>query len=316
MSLTRRDFVGQSAAGIGIAATGLASLVEATGFNATQVEAGAAATSAADTAKTFEISLAEWSVNKSLFAKKMDHLDFPKFAKETCGIDAVEYVNQFFMDKAKDAKYLAELNKRCSDLGVRQVLIMCDDEGYLGDPDNAKRTKAVENHYKWADAAKTLGCHSIRVNAYSLGTPEEQHKLAVDGLSRLLAYAVKLDLNVIVENHGKLSSNGKWLTGVMKEINSPRIGTLPDFGNFYEYDRYLGVEEMMPFAKGVSAKSYDFDAAGNETKLDYPRLMKIVLAAGYHGRVGIEYEGERMSELDGVMATKKLLLKIRDGLPK
>lgn len=264
----------------------------------------------------FKISLAEWSINKSLFANKLTNLDFPKFAKESCGIDAVEYVNQFFKDKANDAAYLAELNKRCGDLGVRQVLIMCDDEGYLGDPDDAKRTKAVENHHKWADAAKTLGCHSIRVNAYSVGTPEEQHKLAVDGLSRLTEYAAKLGINVIVENHGKLSSNGKWLSGVMKAVNHPRCGTLPDFGNFYDYDRYQGVEDMMPYAKGVSAKSYDFDAEGNETKVDYRRMMNIVLRAGYHGYVGIEYEGERLSEIDGIMGTKRLLEKIRAELPK
>src|SRR5207249_1727189 len=161
--------------------------------------------------------------------------------------------------------------------------------------------------------AKFLGCHSIRVNAQSKGTPEEQMDRAADGLRKLTEFGAKHEINVIVENHGGLSSNGKWLVGVMKKVDHPRCGTLPDFGNFYDYDRYEGVKDMMPFAKGVSAKSYDFDEQGNETKIDYPRMMKIVLAAGYHGRVGIEYEGKRLSEPHGIKATKKLLERIRDG---
>jgi sugar phosphate isomerase/epimerase len=264
----------------------------------------------------FKISLAEWSIHRTLFAKdaKMTNLDFPAYAKRECGIDAVEYVNQFWMDKAKDEKYLAELKKRCSDEGVTSVLIMCDSEGFLGDPDEAKRNKAVENHHKWADAAKYLGCHSIRVNAHSAGSREEQAKLAADGLRQLSEYAAPLKINVIVENHGGLSSDGGWLSGVIKSVGLPNCGTLPDFGNFnlgngQEYDRYKGTEELMPYAKGVSAKSYAFDAQGNETKIDYPRIMKIVVAAGYHGRVGIEFEGEG-DEKAGILATKKLLERI------
>jgi L-ribulose-5-phosphate 3-epimerase len=267
----------------------------------------------------FTISLAQWSFHKALFAKKMDHLDFAKVAKTECGIDAVEYVNQFFKDKAKDEKYLADMKKRADDLGVQSLLIMCDGEGHLGDPDEGLRKKAVENHYKWVDAAKFLGCHSIRVNAHSEGTYEEQQKYAADGLRQLTEFADKQGLNVIVENHGGLSSNGKWLVGVMKLVDHRRCGTLPDFGNFRitkseEYDRYQGVEEMMPFAKGVSAKSHDFNEQGDEVHTDYRRMMKIVLKAGYHGRVGIEYEGEKLPEKEGVLATKKLLEKVRDEL--
>ena len=181
----------------------------------------------------------------------------------------------------------------------------------MGDPDDAKRVKAVENHYPWVEAAKYLGCHSIRVNAYSKGTPEEQAKLATDGLRRLSEYAMPIGLNIIVENHGGLSSNGKWLMGVIKGVNLANCGTLPDFGNFQDYDRYLAVEEMMPAAKGVSAKSHDFDPQGNETKTDYRRMMKIVLAAGYHGYVGVEYEGSKLTEPEGIRATKKLLEQVR-----
>ena len=260
----------------------------------------------------FKISLAEWSLNKTLFGGKLDNLDFAKTAKEDYGIDAIEFVNQFFKDKAKDEKYLAELKKRADDLGVKMLLIMIDDEGALGDKDDAKRTKAVENHYKWVDAAKFLGCHSIRVNAQSTSDFEEAKKLAADGLRRLSEFAAKSQLNVIVENHGGLSSNGKWLSETIKSVGLKNCGTLPDFGNFDDYDRYQGIAEMMPFAKAVSAKSHDFDSQGNETQTDYFKMMKIVLDAGYHGYCGIEYEGSKLSEPEGIKATKKLLERIRE----
>jgi len=267
-------------------------------------------------AQKFKISLAEWSLHKALFEKKMDNLDFARVAREEYGCEGLEYVNQFWKDKATDQTYLKELKKRSSDYGLTNVLIMCDGEGELGNPDEATRKQAVENHYKWVDAAKFLGCHSIRVNAYSTGTWEQQRDLAADGLARLTEYGSKMKINIIVENHGGLSSNGKWLTEVMKKVGNKRCGTLPDFGNFrlgnnQEYDRYLGVTEMMPFAKGVSAKSHDFDDKGDETHTDYYRMMKIVGDAGYTGFVGIEYEGSKLSEADGIKATKKLLEKIR-----
>ncbi len=255
----------------------------------------------------FKISLAEWSLNKTLFSGKMTNLDFAPQAAASYGIHAVEYVNQFFKDKAKDRKYLGQMKTRALDQGVRNVLIMIDGEGFLGDPDSKKRTKAVENHYPWVEAAKYLGCHSIRVNAHSKGSPQQQAKLAADGLRRVAEFGASADINVIVENHGGLSSNGKWLSGVIKAVNLPNCGTLPDFGNFDDYDPYLGVEELMPFAKGVSAKSYDFDAEGNDTRIDYARMMKIVLDAGYDGYIGIEYEGRNLPEPEGIRATKKLL---------
>lgn len=263
----------------------------------------------------FEISLAQWSWHKRLFGEaesKLDHLDFITEA-HALGIETVEYVNIFFMDKGEDKKYLAEMKKRADDLGIRSVLIMCDDEGSLGDPNAKQRVQAVENHHKWVHAAKYLGCHSIRVNAYSEGSYDEQLKLAADGLRRLSEYAVGHGMNVLVENHGGLSSDGKWLTSVIKKVDLSNCGTLPDFGNFPpETDPYEAVEMLMPYAKSVSAKSYDFDENGDETRIDYRRMMKIVLDAGYHGFVGIEYEGERISETEGIIATKKLLETIRE----
>ena len=269
----------------------------------------------------FDISLAEWSLNKALFGKKIDHLDFPQVARQNYDINAIELVNQFMMTKAKDQSYLAEFKKRADGEGVKILLIMCDGEGSLGDPDPKKRLQAVVNHHKWAEAAKFFGCHSIRVNADTKGegSYEEQQERAADGLRSLSVYCSRLGLNCIVENHGRLSSNGAWLAGVMRMVNLPNCGTLPDFGNFSLgdgkwYDRYQGVTEMMPFAKAVSAKANDFDAQGNCVETDYLRMMKIVLAAGYHGHLGIEYEGEKLSEPDGIRATKRLLEKVREEL--
>ena len=267
----------------------------------------------------FKISLAQWSLHRSIRNGEIDNLDFARIAKQEFGINAIEYVNQFFADKAKDKNYLQEMKKRTDDEGVLNLLIMCDGEGHLGDPDEAKRTQAVENHYKWIESAKFLGCHSIRVNAHSEGSFEEQIKLAADGLRRLTEFGAKYDINVIVENHGGFSSNGKWLVGVMKMVDHPRCGTLPDFGNFRisddeQYDRYQGVKELMPYAKAVSAKSHDFDEMGNETSTDYLKMMKIVVNSGYKGYVGIEYEGDRLSEREGIKATKKLLERVRKEL--
>ena len=281
----------------------------------------------------FKISLAEWSLHRSIKSNMIDHMDFYDITKNKFGLSAVEYVNTFFFDKAKDKTYLNEMKLRADDLGIESLLIMCDNEGSLGDPDPIARTKAVENHYKWAEAAKFLGCHSIRVNAYlteSLhgtstgdfnitGSYENQINLAADGLRRLTEFGDTIGINTIVENHGGLSSNGKWLATVMEKVDHPRVGTLPDFGNFRIqdeewYDRYKGVEELMPYAKAVSAKSHDFDSHGNEINTDYYKMMNIVLDAGYNGYVGIEYEGSKLDEMAGIQATKDLLVKVRDSL--
>lgn len=264
----------------------------------------------------FKLSLAEWSLHNTLNAGEMTNLEFPVVTREL-GIEGVEYVNQFFMDKAKDEKYLAELKKICENEGVENVLIMCDREGMVGHPDKAERVKTVENHKKWVDAAAFLGCHSIRVNAGSRGEYEEQQKLAADGLRMLCEYGDTKNINILVENHGGLSSNGEWLAGVMELVDHPRVGTLPDFGNFIinrqtgeEFDKYKGTELLMPYAKGVSAKSHNFDEEGNERDKDYYLLMQIVKDAGYKGFVGIEYEGRELPEKEGIIATKKLLEKV------
>ena len=243
----------------------------------------------------FQISLAQWTLVKDFRSGKFDNLQFAEIASKH-GIKGLEYVNTFFMDKAEDKSYLAQMKKRAADNGVESVLIMCDREGNLGDPDQAKRKKAVENHHKWIEAAKFLGCHSIRVNARSNGSWEEQVKLASDGLAQLSDFGATLKMNVIVENHGGLSSNGKWLSEVMKTVNKENCGTLPDFGNFKigdkeSYDSYLGVKELMPHAKGVSVKDIVWDADNKQHPLNFEKMLTIVLEAGYRGFCGIEFGG-------------------------
>lgn len=262
----------------------------------------------------FKISLAEWSLHRMLYSGELNHLEFCVIAREQFDLDAVEYVNSFFFDKAEDFDYLKEMKNRANDQGVSSLLIMCDNEGDLGDPNQKAREKAVENHFKWMEAAKFLGCHSIRVNAKSEGTYENQIQLASDGLRKLTEYGEKIGINTIVENHGGLSSNGKWLVSVMKEVDHPMCGTLPDFGNFKIkdgewYDRYTGVDELMPYAKAVSAKSHSFNWKGNEINTDYKKMINIVLSAGYNGYIGIEFEGSEVDEIEGIQLTKNLMEK-------
>ena len=296
------------------------------------------ATSAAVIPMFFSISLAQWSLHKAYFGDninwqalqsddpsailqgEIDPIDFAVLARNEFDISGIEYVNTFYFDKAENTSYLSELKQRADDHDVESVLIMCDALGNLGDLDQGARIRAVENHYKWVNAAKYLGCHSIRVNAAGNGTAEEVADAAVDGLGRLAEYGAVEGINIIVENHGGYSSDGEWLTGVMKQVNNDYCGTLPDFGNFCVersadgctnmYDRYKGMAELMPFAKGVSAKSHAFDANGNETASDYARIMQIVKDAGYTGFVGIEYEGSELTEFEGIRATKELLEKV------
>ena len=296
------------------------------------------ARAAATKPEPFKISLAQWSMNRRFRklpgAEPLDTLDFAKTAR-ALGFDGIEYVNQLFMEQGSDQAYLNELKKRAAGEGVKSLLIMVDREGNLGDPDDAKRTQTVRNHLRWLDAAALLGCHSIRVNAASDGklSWDEQAKLAADGLHRLCVEADQRGLWVVVENHGGLSSHGKWLTQVMQLTGHKRVGILPDFGNFYTnrdrselYNPYQGLREFMPWVKeAVSAKAYDWDTGaghfytedrreGREMILDFERLIKITVAAGYRGYIGVEYEGEKHTEADGILRTKLALEELRTRL--
>jgi L-ribulose-5-phosphate 3-epimerase len=265
----------------------------------------------------FDISLAEWSLHRALKAKKISNIDFPRIAKVDYGIHAVEYVNAFFKDKAENKDYLGELKLTCDDLGVKSLLIMIDGEGHLGAGTDQGRQKTVDQHKKWVTAAKFLGCHSIRVNSHGEGADDDAKAAnCIKGLRALSTFAKDHEINVIVENHGGLSSNGTWMAKVLKEVGMDNCGSLPDFGNFHGYDRYQGIKDLMPFAKGVSAKAHEFDKDGNETKTDFKKAIKLVLDAGYHGHIGIEYEGRTLSEPEGIKATKRLLERVRGELAK
>ena len=275
----------------------------------------------------FEIGLAQWSLNKSLKSGKIDNLDFARIAREKFDIGIVEYVNQFFINKAKDKKYLSEMLNISNDNGIVNNLIMIDSEGNLGDTNNRKRNKAINNHKKWIEAAKFLGCSHIRVNAAGDGFEQEVSKNASESLAALGEFSVDYDINVIVENHGGYSSDAKWLVEVIKNAGSKNVGTLPDFGNFcirstpkdlsdwgattsgcaVEYDRYLGVEELLPYAMSVSAKSNDFDSDGNCIETDFSRMVNIIKNSDYRGYISIEYEGSNYSEEEGIRLTKSLL---------
>ena len=267
----------------------------------------------------FKISLAEWSLHRTLRSGQLDPRDFAPLARREFGLDAVEHVNTFFQERATDWEYLTEMRKRAEGSGVRSLLIMCDAEGDLGDADTGARSRAVDNHFRWIAAAAYLGCHSIRVNAAGSGDAAEVSKRAAESLHRLAEQGERYRIDVIVENHGGYSSDGAWLAATIRAADHARVGTLPDFGNFELgggrwYDRYQGVAELMPFARGVSAKSHDFDPLGGETHTDYRRMLAIVRDAGYRGYVGIEYEGEGASEMEGIRPTKALLERVRAEL--
>ena len=312
--MIRRKFIEKSA---------VASLAFGTGFISCQEKSQTSYAKKKET-NMLEISLAQWSLNQSFFNKKLDANDFASITKTVHGISAVEYVNQFYVDQASDEKFWNEMKNRADNVGVSSLLIMVDDEGDLGNLNNSEREQAVENHYKWVNAAKLLGCHSIRVNAFGDGDKDQVGTALEDGLGKLAEYSAKEDINVLIENHGLYSSDGAWIAQLIKNVKSPYLGTLPDFGNWCTnikwgsihgegcetvYDIYQGVSDFLPFAKGVSAKAYNFNEDGEETSIDFAKMIAIVKEAGFNGHIGVEYEGSSLSEVDGIRATKTLIEK-------
>jgi sugar phosphate isomerase/epimerase len=275
----------------------------------------------------FKLSLAQWSLNKTFNDEGVSPFEFARIS-DSLGFDALEYVSQLYKNQIVELGFDAvidSLKKLSEKHGLKNNLIMVDDEGNLADLNEKVRNQAVENHKKWVDAAKYLGCHAIRVNAHGNGSYEDVGDAAVKGLTKLSEYAYNKGINILVENHGGFTSNGRWLADVMKKIGKSNCGTLPDFGNFCQtedygsindencndtYDIYKGIHELMPYAKAVSAKSYDFDMNGNQPKIDYFKALQIVKDAGYSGFIGVEYEGNNLNEKEGILATKALLLKV------
>ncbi len=279
---------------------------------------------ATNTVPELKLSLAQWSLNRALFDGTLKAIDFPRKTTEF-GINAVEYVNQFYIDHATDVSYLKSLKLITDNLNISNLLIMVDDEGHLGDVNDKNRKQAVSNHYKWIDAARILGCHSIRVNAFGSQIADELKSALIDGLGQLSDYGAQAGINVLIENHGYHSSNPDFVVDVIKQVDSPYLGTLPDFGNWcqdiewgstmenkcpQDYDIYDGLSKFLPYAKGVSAKSYNFDDDGYQKDIDYKKMLQIVKSSDFAGYIGIEYEGDVLSEEQGIIATKNLITEV------
>ena len=288
-----------------------------------------ATTNTMESAKPLRLSLAQWSLHRTFQSGELNAADFARIAKSEFGLDAVEYVNGFYREKGTDQAFWQEMLQKSQDHGVKNLLIMVDEEGDLGNPKDTESQKAVENHFKWVDAAKILGCHSIRVNAFGEGTKDEVRKAMVQSLGKLCAYAAESDIHVLIENHGLYSSDPFWIKSIIEELKAPNLGTLPDFGNWClsakwgstqaddcteVFDRYEGVRTLLPFAKGVSAKSYSFDERGEQPKIDYKKMLGIVKESGFEGYIDIEYEGMQQTEPEGIRLTKQLIERIWETL--
>jgi sugar phosphate isomerase/epimerase len=261
----------------------------------------------------FDISMAAWSVHRMVQAGRLKQIDMPELCRKQLDLGGLELVNSFF--PSPQYGYLLDLKKRAADHGVKILLIMCDGEGDLGHADKPARMLAARNHRKWVDVAAVLGCHSIRCN--SGGSPGDADAIerCAESFAALVEYAGPDGINIIVENHGGLSADPDAMIEVIRKVNDPRFGTLPDFGNFPpRVDRYEAVRKWMPYARAVSAKCYEFDEAGNEKRTDYMKMMRIVAEAGYAGFVGIEYEGPDDDEIAGILKCKRLLERCREEL--
>jgi sugar phosphate isomerase/epimerase len=328
--MKRRTFVKNSTlTGIGLSALGLSYCTNPETGNKDQENTSTSTNSSEEL--FFKLSLAQWSLNQSIKKNGMDPFAFAKTAADL-GFEGIEYVSQLYepiYSKASSElegfkKLTSELKSRASDNGINSLLIMIDEEVDLAIQNNKERLEAINNHHKWVDMANALGCHSIRVNLFGDGTREEQYAASVDSLSKLGTYAKDLNVNVLVENHGGLSSDPAWLTSIMQEVNMANVGTLPDFGNFCirrengerweapcveEYpDKVEGVKLLMPYAKAVSAKSYAFNQKGEQDAVDYYAMVNMLRDFGYNGYIGVEYEGGG-DEIAGIKATKDLLIK-------
>lgn len=278
----------------------------------------------------FKLSLAQWSFHRSIKYNNLSPYEFARLASEL-DFEGLEYVSTLYPDVMKsDDKtsainsFIEKNNSLAAQYKMKNVLIMVDEEGNLSTSNKNERLEAIENHKLWINAAHKMGCGAIRLNLHGEEDEELWIKNSIASLEMLSEFAKPLNVNIIVENHGGNSSNASLLMKVINQVSFDNCGTLPDFGNFClskdwgslkenkcdnPYDPYMGVSEMMPKAFGVSAKAYDFDASGNETILDYKKLLSIVKKAGYNGFIGVEYEGDHLSEEEGIIATKKLIEK-------
>lgn len=267
-------------------------------------------------------SLAQWSINRDLFSGEMSTIDFVYAAGEM-GFEGVEYVNQFFIDKAEDFEFLDSLNAAAEEAGVKNLMIQLDHTGNLCASDETERNKAVETAKKWVDAAKYLNAPAVRVNAHGDGSADEMKTQCMDGIGRLAEYANTQGIQVLIENHGGVSSRGDWLADLVSSLSDKEVGSLADFHNWCyetvdgglwgecrnEYDYYKGFAELIGSAKGVSVKAMHFDSTGNEPNLNFHKFFKIMKEGGYDGYLGVEYEGNDLPSREGILKTKALAAK-------
>lgn len=221
---------------------------------------------------------------------------------------------------------IIRMKDRCDAAGIENSLILCGALGDAADADTQKRQKAVVNYKAWIEAASHLGCRSVRVVCADVVSVSNEEKLsyAIEGVSQLVEHAANLNINLLIENHNGYSSDPDWLVSLIQAIDHPNCGILADFTEWRMNrdplvlypDPYKGIEILAPHTMSVGAKSIDFDEDGNETKVDYHRMMKIILAAGFWGFVAVEYFGERLSRKEGIGKTKALLERVRAELAR
>lgn len=267
-----------------------------------------------------KLVLAQWSFNKELFAGQMNTFDFIREAKEM-GFSGVEFVNQFFMDKIEDEAYLDSLRATSEKIGIKNTLLMIDRAGNLGASDEKEREAAVLEHKKWMLAAAHLGCPNIRVNAHGDGSSEEVFEACKSSIAKLLTWGKQRKVGVIIENHGGYSSDGDWLYRLIQELEPYGVASLADFDNWCierengelwgapcvkEYDRYKGMQQLLPSAKSVSVKAFEFDANGLPVKSDFSRMFRLIRDSGYDGYLAVEFEGHGIDAKEGILKTKAL----------
>ena len=294
-----------------------------------------------------DIGLQMYSFAPLIMQGKFDLLGFPDLVKNTYGINGAEYWSIPFMGRENDRDFLNDLKRRSDDNGVDNLIILVDDIDIktmqsgpsLASSNKNDRDTAIDYHKKWVDVAKNIGCHSIRINLRS--EEENDQKIlenSSESISKLIEFSKQDIISIVIENHGGITGDADWLVSLMKNVDSKHLGTLPDFGTYNfcikrgnlnfqslsencedQYDKYLGVKKLMPYAKGVSAKSHEFDKDGEELSTNYSRMIKIISESNYKGYITIEYEGAMkgmfggegtyLSPHEGILATKKLINK-------
>lgn len=270
-----------------------------------------------------KISLATWSIVRSHRAGVWKLPDVARICREDFGIDGIEYVTGFF--DSVNYGYLQSLNRQAEEHGVENVLIMVDGEGPMVAEEKSERMQAAINHRKWVDIAGYLGCHAIRCNAFGGGPTYDEDpdsiQRAAESFSALVEYAREFEINIIIENHGGLSSDPRWLPDLCQAMDSNHFGLLPDYGNYNldEVNVYEAIDQAMPYAKGVSVKA-GWQPDGSHPQYDVERLLGISLESGYSGYWGIESglrrsrddapttaEGIRDDDWKAVMLTKQAI---------